>query len=414
MARRIAAHWTRLALADAPSARSSHKISAIGGRGYLFGGEAVARQSIDSTVHCLDPTAGTWTRPAAAYGGGAPAAAPQPRVGHAQAAVSGKLLVFGGRTGEEMGEAALDDLWQWDPVSALWEPLDAAGGGAPPSPRSYHAATAIGESLYVFGGCGAEGRLADLHHFDASTRRWEELPPPPADVAGRGGATLEPAPKGDALWLVAGFAGHETNDLLRYCTKTRAWERKPSGWLRPRSVCASMAMPDALLLFGGEVSPSDRGHAGAGGFAGDLLAIDPLDGEPQELSVVAPAEAALRELKWQAQQLRSQMTAAAAEEDFDQAARLKTRLQAAQAALETAQGQTAHTAVPAAAAEAAAEAAQAEEAPRARGWAAAAALSDREGVVFGGLAGSDAEPERLGDAWRVRLEVEYFGTDDYI
>ena len=74
MARRIAAHWTRLALADAPSARSSHKISAIGGRGYLFGGEAVARQSIDSTVHCLDPTAGTWTRPAAAYGGGAPAA----------------------------------------------------------------------------------------------------------------------------------------------------------------------------------------------------------------------------------------------------------------------------------------------------------------------------------------------------
>ena len=42
-----------------------------------------------------------------------------------------------------------------------------------------------------------------------------------------------------------------------------------------------MAMPDALLLFGGEVSPSDRGHEGAGGFAGDLLAIDPLDGELQ-------------------------------------------------------------------------------------------------------------------------------------
>ena len=64
------------------------------------------------------------------------------------------------------------------------------------------------------------------------------------------------------------------------------------------------------------MSPSDRGHAGAGGFAGDLLAIDPLDGELQELSVVAPGEAALRELKWQAQQLRSQMAAAAAEEDF--------------------------------------------------------------------------------------------------
>ena len=61
-----------------------------------------------------------------------------------------------------------------------------------------------------------------------------------------------------------------------------------------------------------------------------------------------------------------------------------------------------------------AEAEAEEEAPRARGWAAAAALSDREGVVFGGLAGSDAAPERLGDAWRVRLEVEYYGTEDYI
>ena len=80
-----------------------------------------------------------------------------------------------------------------------------------------------------------------------------------------------------------------------------------------------------------------------------MLAIDPLDGELQELSVMAPGNAEAGE-----------------------------------------------------------------EAPRARGWAAATALSDREGVVFGGLAGSDAAPERLGDAWRVRLEVEYYGTEDYI
>ena len=119
--RRITAHWTRLALADAPSARSSHRLSAIEGRGYLFGGEAIARQSIDSTVHCLDTTAGTWTRPAPANGGAS--AVPQPRIGHAQAALNGKLVVFGGRTGVEMGEAALDDLWQWDPRSALWEPV---------------------------------------------------------------------------------------------------------------------------------------------------------------------------------------------------------------------------------------------------------------------------------------------------
>ena len=108
------------------------------------------------------------------------------------------------------------------------------------------------------------------------------------------------------------------------------------------------------------------------------------------------------------------MAAAAAEEDYNEAARLKTGLQAAQAALETAEGQKADAAAGAAAAAGAGAGAGAEAAPRARGWAAAAALSDREGVVFGGLAGSDAAPERLGDAWRVRLEVEYYGTEEYI
>ena len=32
----------------------------------------------------------------------------------------------------------------------------------------------------------------------------------------------------------------------------------------------------------------------------------------------------------------------------------------------------------------------------------------------GGLTGTDAAPERLDDAWRLRLDVEYYGTDNYI
>ena len=34
-------------------------------------------------------------------------------------------------------------------------------------------------------------------------------------------------------------------------------------------------MPGLVMLFGGEVSPSDIGHEGAGGFANDLIGIDP-------------------------------------------------------------------------------------------------------------------------------------------
>ena len=37
-----------------------------------------------------------------------------------------------------------------------------------------------------------------------------------------------------------------------------------------------------------QVSPSDRGHSGAGGFAGDLVAIAPHDGAQVDLRVEGP------------------------------------------------------------------------------------------------------------------------------
>ena len=147
---RVAARWSRLALPSAPCARSS--------------------------LHCLD------------MGGGKPswsmlhhAKCPPARVGHAQTAVDGKLFVFGGRTGVDMGETALDDLWSFCPVKSAWRQLSA---GSPPSARSFHASAAAGSKLYVFGGCGAGVRLADLHEFDTASGAWKQLPSPP-EVAGR-------------------------------------------------------------------------------------------------------------------------------------------------------------------------------------------------------------------------------------
>jgi N-acetylneuraminic acid mutarotase len=210
--RRLAATWARLALRNAPSARSSHGISAIGGKAFVFGGEETARHAIDSAVHCLDVHASEWTTLHAS------GVSPPARVGHAQVcrpaqraslrrehqsishagsvrvgsqcAVGGALCVFGGRVGVDAGEGLLNDVWLFDPETKAWTELEAADGSSPPSPRSYHAATAVGETMYVFGGAGGEGRLADLHAFDMRTRRWSALPAP-ADLSGRGGATLE-------------------------------------------------------------------------------------------------------------------------------------------------------------------------------------------------------------------------------
>lgn len=224
--RRLTARWTKLALANAPIPRSSHGITAIGGRAHVFGGEARARQAIDSDVFSLKKDE-WWKR-------SAPSAAPVPRVGHAQSAVRDKLLVFGGRTDVSMGEGALDDLWSWCPTTSAWERLEATAG-APPCPRSFHAATSCGDKLYIFGGCGADGRLADLHEFCTSKRRWKALPQPP-DLAGRGGALLEAAPDGSALWVGCGFTGAESNELLRFDLASGSWARVDNSWLRPRSV----------------------------------------------------------------------------------------------------------------------------------------------------------------------------------
>ena len=48
----------------------------------------------------------------------------------------------------------------------------------------------------------------------------------------------------------------------------------PSADLIKRSVFGMAPMGSTLVIFGGEVDPSSLGHMGAGGFAGDTLALE--------------------------------------------------------------------------------------------------------------------------------------------
>ena len=45
-----------------------------------------------------------------------------------------------------------------------------------------------------------------------------------------------------------------------------------------------------------------------------------------------------------------------------------------------------------------------EEGPEPRGWGAGATTGPNSGVFFGGLAGSDKDPRRLGDCWTLLVE----------
>jgi N-acetylneuraminic acid mutarotase len=101
-----------------------------------------------------------------------------------------------------MGSGSLGDLWRFNTLTSAWSPVTSASG-EPPQPRSYHTMAASGGRLYVFGGCGAGGRLNDLHAYDTEAGAWAQLPTSEA-VAPRGGSSLTAAPNGTKLYVVAG------------------------------------------------------------------------------------------------------------------------------------------------------------------------------------------------------------------
>eukprot|EP00945_MAST-04E_sp_MAST-4E-sp1_P002825 g2825.t1 len=198
------ANWVQIQTAasdTAPSARSSHQLSALGSCLYLFGGEYGPECShfgyglpVTPMVHTLD--LGSLSSPpewqvVPIYAGSPPSA----RLGHGQCIVEvngrGYLYVFGGRQpahedavydgNEEV--ASLNDMHRLDISAGIWEELKC--NGDIPSERSYVGMTLHRGVVYLFGGMIDNDRYNDLHSFDPSNNQWERLPNGPME--GRGG-----------------------------------------------------------------------------------------------------------------------------------------------------------------------------------------------------------------------------------
>ena len=282
-----------------PCPRSSHGVSCVGGglisRIVIIGGENVARTPIE------DPAQSVWFADQTSDGGWkwrsmSASVAPAPRVAHAQASIGDKIYIFGGRQGITMGEKALNDMWVLDCSGKAgdesWSEITYNSTSNPPEARSFHKMISIGTNLYVFGGCSASGRLADLHKFDTTTSTWTDLGAS-HKLRGRGGPNLVQLDGGGSLAVVAGFAGEETNDGHVFDVGASKWVAEGMttlGDLRPRSVSVSgyVQAKNLAVLFGGEVDPSDRGHEGAGGFENDVVILDGKNGALKE-SIQKPA-----------------------------------------------------------------------------------------------------------------------------
>ena len=110
--------WEKLEVeGDGPGERSSHCVSAVGGRVYVLGGEKEARVPLPMNMFSFDAGASKLEWKVAEPGQGSPPS----RNAHAQAVLGTDIYVHGGRQGVDIGEKALSDLWKYDTLRASWQ-----------------------------------------------------------------------------------------------------------------------------------------------------------------------------------------------------------------------------------------------------------------------------------------------------
>ncbi|KAL8747656.1 MAG: hypothetical protein Q9190_000503 [Brigantiaea leucoxantha] len=311
----LKATWQRFTTAN-PLPRSSHSLSVIKGRIFIFGGEQEPRQPVNNDIHVLTlPSSSTVeevdykTIPAKAVLENG--SVPSPRVGHTASVINDR----GGEAMEALDEQG--QVWEFDTRLSLWNVLSPGNGFAFPEPRSYHSSTstdhplpsspdhtANGQSesdrgaqgtVFIHGGCTSSGRLNDLWAFDVASRTWSPFPDAPGPA--RGGSCLTFTQ--NRLYRFGGFDGNTElgrqidyldisattfNDKggkgeLGVVAASSQWEvvqlspEVPSPGNRSVAGFEHVTTGQGrnyLLLFLGEKSPSSLGHSGAGEFWDDV------------------------------------------------------------------------------------------------------------------------------------------------
>ena len=97
----------------------------------------------------------------------------------------------------------------------------------------------------------------------------------------RGGAGL--VAHADKLFVIGGFSGQEQGDVHMFDLTHNTWQEVKGGRPLPaRSVFACGLISQTqnkdnhwIVVFGGEVDPSDLGHEGAGAYADEAFVLDP-------------------------------------------------------------------------------------------------------------------------------------------
>ncbi|PBP15504.1 kelch domain-containing protein [Diplocarpon rosae] len=239
----VKAKWERINTNPLP--RSSHTLSVVAGRAYIFGGEVSPREPVDNNMQIVTlpydsfSSADYQTIPAKSKTVGGEV--PEKRVGHTAAVIGERIFVWGcpvsGRT---------NDLWGFDVRSRTWKEFPAAPG----KPRGGTSITVSKHRIYRYGGfngTGEEGGQVDILDLGIDT------------LSGTGPST-EAAVVAKGKWHTLDF----TKENM-----TCPGNRSVAGL---HAITTGMGREYLVLLFG-ERDPSSQGHDGAGKFWGDIWAF---------------------------------------------------------------------------------------------------------------------------------------------
>jgi hypothetical protein len=235
----LKAKWHKISAPSIP--RSSHTLSVVSGRAYLFGGEVSPREPVDNDMHIIVLPSATVveadykTVPARGI------EVPEKRVGHTAAVIGERIFVFGGRGGKDMKPLEENGrVWVYDTRTDVWSFLDPMPGTPFPEARSYHASAAFPKpdpspdaetapsnpateepkvgaitegarevsekgygTLFIHAGCPNSGRANDIWGFDIRSKTWKEFPSAPGKP--RGGTSL--AVSKNRIFRFGGFNG---------------------------------------------------------------------------------------------------------------------------------------------------------------------------------------------------------------
>ncbi|HLF42687.1 MAG TPA: hypothetical protein VJA46_04050 [Acidimicrobiia bacterium] len=214
-------------------ARSEHPGVMFEGQLVVVGGfieVGVGRTGVTDTVEAYDPSTGAWRDlprlPAPVHHGMA-------------AVVSDRLFVIGGYS--EAG----------DPVSTVWELVDAdwVERSPLPGPVAAGAAVAIDDSVYVVGGAPGGG----LYRYDIVGDAWFELPGP-----GRQREHVAAVAFDREIWAIAGrWQGEIFNTTEIYDPGSETWRSGPI-LNEARSGFGAAVIDEAIVVAGGEVFGPDE------------------------------------------------------------------------------------------------------------------------------------------------------------